>query len=86
MTHPSTFEGFEGFTNKARGPGPRLGAYRRSVTDAANPRAVEGFSTTEGATIFCSSSAMAMAIMETPEPTATPMPMRPPREMMESAV
>lgn len=63
-----------------------MGAYRRSVTDAANPRAVEGFSTTEGATIFCSSSAMAMAIMETPEPTATPMPMRPPREMMESAV
>ena len=29
---------------------------------------------------------MAMDIMETPEPTATPMPMRAPREMMEREV
>uniref|UniRef100_A0A7S0IAB1 Uncharacterized protein n=1 Tax=Micromonas pusilla TaxID=38833 RepID=A0A7S0IAB1_MICPS len=68
------------------GPASPPGAQRRSATDAAKPREAEGFSTTEGATAFASSSAMAMAIMETPEPTATPMPTRPPREMRERAV
>ena len=72
------------------------GWYTRSVVlasylaaEAAKPWEMgrEDRSTTELATIlfFCSSSSIAMDIMETPEPTATPMPMRPPREMMERA-
>ena len=59
------------------------------AAEAAKPWEMgrEDVSTTELATIlfFCSSSSIAMDIMETPEPTATPMPTRPPREMMERA-
>ena len=58
--------------------------------EAANPWVMgrKLCSTTDEATIlfFCSSSIIATDIMETPEPTATPMPMRPPREMMEREV
>uniref|UniRef100_A0A7S0X5Y1 Uncharacterized protein n=1 Tax=Mantoniella antarctica TaxID=81844 RepID=A0A7S0X5Y1_9CHLO len=57
--------------------------------EAAKPRVNLGrkdFSAGDAAVIFCScsSSSIFMTIMETPEPTATAMPTRDPREMMES--
>lgn len=58
--------------------------------DAANPRPAgrKDCSATEDAVIlfFSSSSYIAMDIMETPLPTATPMPMSAPSEMMERDV
>ena len=69
-------------------------AVRHSATyfapDAANPRPAgrKDCSATEDAVIlfFSSSSYIAMDIMETPLPTATPMPMSAPSEMMERDV